>query len=284
MITRIEQRTGASVRAICRALNLPRSSYFHAAVPTATQLNDQQMSEQIAAIFTRHRRRYGYRRIRHELADQGILCGQGRLRRLMKQAGLRAIQPRSFIPRTSDGRADLPSGNHLAASPDPQRCDRAWAGDITYIPTTSSWIFLAVVIDLCSRKIVGWSLAQNMRAELVVNALHQALQSRGPASGCIFHSDRGSQYSSRAFRSLLKANQLLQSMSARADPYDNACCESFFSTLKREMLQKGVFEGFDDARTELFEFIEGYYNTRRKHSSLDYRTPNQFEAILSNSK
>ena len=198
----------------------------------------------------------------------------------MDQRGLRALQPKTFVPRTSDGRADKPSPNLLSQQPFPTALNQVWVGDITYIPTASGWLYLAVVIDLCSRRIIGWSLANHLRSELVVAALAQALQTR-PGRGTIFHSDRGSQYGSTAFRQVLAAAGLRQSMSARANPYDNAWTESFIGTLKLEMLQGGVFQHRADAHTEIFDFIDGYYNSHRKHSSLQYQTPNQFEAHLS---
>lgn len=284
MIGQIQQRTGHSIRAICRTLDLSRSSFFHAGKSTHTQLKDVQITDQISVIFRRHRRRYGYRRIGRELADQGVICGPGRIRRLMKQAGLRAIQPRSFVPRTSDGKANLPAPNLLENRSLPQQPDEVWTGDITYIPTSQGWLYLAVVIDLCSRKIIGWQLAANMRSSLVIEALQQALQTRSPKTGIIFHSDRGSQYASSAFRTLLSGAGIAPSMSGRANPYDNAWTESFMGTLKREMLQDGCFANAQDARCELFEFIEGYYNTQRKHSALGYLSPHQFEAQLLNSK
>ncbi|MEN3940185.1 IS3 family transposase, partial [Prosthecobacter sp. SYSU 5D2] len=162
--------------------------------------------------------------------------------------------------------------------------NEAWAGDITFIPTASRWLYLAVVIDLGSRRIIGWSLDTHMRSELVVHALQQALQARPRACtrGTLFHSDRGSQYGSSAFRAVLADAGMRQSMSARANPYDNAWTESFMGTMKREMLQGGCFEDATDARLELFEYIDGYYNNARKHSALGYLTPNQFENQHSN--
>ena len=194
----------------------------------------------------------------------------------MAQRGLHAIQPKTFVPKTSDGRADKPSPNLLSGQPLPAAPDRAWAGDITFIPTSDGWLYLAVVIDL---RIVGWSLADHLRSDLVLAALAQALQTR-PARHAIFHSDRGSQYGSTGFRKALAKAGLRQSMSARANPYENAWTESFIGTLKLEMLQDGCFENATDARTEIFEYIEGYYNTHRKHSAIGYQTPNQFEAQI----
>ena len=196
----------------------------------------------------------------------------------MAQRALRALQPKNFVPKTSDGRADKPSPNLLADRPLPTVPNRVWAGDITFIPTSAGWLYLAVVIDLGSRRILGWSLQAHLRADLVLDALQQALQTR-PVDQTIFHSDRGSQYASAAFRQALLKAGLRQSMSRRANPYDNAWTESFIGTLKHEMLQGGCFEDASDARLEIFEYIEGYYNTHRKHSALDYKTPSQFESL-----
>ena len=277
MIQSVAQHTGASLRKICGVLGLPRSSFYHAAAPTPRARAEVQIGELVETIFRRHRRRYGYRRLAQELSDQGVVCAPTRLRRLMAQRGLRALQPKSYVPKTSDGRADRPSPNLLHQQPPPVAPNQVWAGDITYIPTAQGWLYLAVVIDLCSRRILGWSLDTHLRAELVVAALRQALQTR-PVQHTIFHSDRGSQYASTAFRRTLADAGLRQSMSARANPYDNAWTESFFGTLKLEMLQGGVFANASDARAELFDFIDGYYNTHRKHSSLNYQTPAQFES------
>lgn len=282
MIQLLQHQTGGSVREICAVLRLPRSSFYHAAKPTSSHVEDTRLGELIEEIFKRNRRRYGYRRIHQELRDHDIVCAPSRLRRLLKERGLKAIQPKNYVPRTSDGRADRPCANLLAQQPLPQKPNEVWVSDITYIPTASNWLYLAVVIDLASRRIVGWSLAGHMRAELVVQALEQALQSRPKASGALFHSDRGSQYGSSAFRTVLTRAGLRQSMSGRANPYDNAWSESFMSTLKREMLQGGRFEDAADARLEIFEYIDGYYNNQRKHSALGYLTPNQFEQQSNN--
>ena len=278
MIEQIHQQTGHGIRPICQVLAVPRSSYYHASNPTPCQTADIELGDLIEAIFKRHRRRYGYRRIHSDLSDQGLVCAAARVRRIMEERGLRAIQPKTYVPKTSDGRADKPSPNLLLENPLPEQSDKVWAGDITYIPTADGWRYLAVIIDLCSRRIVGWALADHMRAELVTAALKQALGSRTVAPGLIFHSDRGSQYGSRLHRQMLEAANILQSMSARANPYHNAWTESFMGTLKNEMLQGGTFASEADARIEIFDFIESYYNHHRKHSSLSYQTPAQFEA------
>lgn len=280
MIHVIAQSTGHSVRRICESLHVPRSSYYHAAVPTESQRSDAQVSQAITTIFHHHRRRYGYRRIWKQLGEEGITCAPDRVRRLMQEHGLIAIQPKTYVPQTSDGRADLPSPNLLLDQPLPSQPNEVWAGDITFIPCGQKWLYLAVVIDLCSRRIVGWALADHLRSDLVVQAMQQAIASRRHTTGLIFHSDRGSQYGSRAFRDVLRLAGMRQSMSARANPYHNAWTESFMGTLKAEMLQNGRFINATDARAEIFAFIDGYYNTQRLHSSLNYRTPNQFEAEI----
>ena len=279
MIQVIAHKTGGSIRKVCVVLEEARSSFYHASTPTATQVGDAGMGDLIEAVFRHHRRRYGYRRLGQELSDRGVTCAPARIRRIMAQRALRAIQPKTFLPKTSDGRADKPSPNLIAGQPLPKAPDRTWAGDITFIPTGAGWLYLAVVIDLCSRRVIGWSLAAHMRSDLVLDALLQALQTRA-ASGVIFHSDRGSQYGSTPFRKALAQAGLRQSMSARANPYDNAWTESFIGTLKLEMLQDGCFENAGDAQTEIFDYIEGYYNTHRKHSALGYKTPSQFEAQI----
>lgn len=279
MIAAVARKTGGSIRKVCMVLGEARSSFYHASTPTATQVADASLGDLIEEIFRHHRRRYGYRRLARELSDRGVICAPARIRRIMALRALHAIQPKTFVPKTSDGRADKPSPNLISGMPLPNSPNRAWAGDITFIPTSAGWLYLAVVIDLCSRRIVGWSLADHMRSELVIDALLQALKTR-LANGVIFHSDRGSQYGSTPFRNALAEAGLRQSMSARANPYDNAWTESFFGTLKLEMLQDGCFQNAGDARTEIFEYIEAYYNTHRKHSAIGYNTPSQFEAQI----
>jgi putative transposase len=279
MIAHLAQQTGGSVRKVCAVLGEPRSSFYHAAQPTPTQVADADLGELIETLFRDHRKRYGYRRLAQELSDREVTCAPARIRRLMAARSLRALQPKNFVPKTSDGRAARPSPNLLADQPLPTVPDRVWTGDITFIPTSAGWLYLAVVIDLCSRRIVGWSLADHLRSDLVLAALQQALHTRG-VDQTIFHSDRGSQYGSAAFRKALAEAGLRQSMSRRANPYDNAWTESFIGTLKHEMLQGGCFETAADARIEIFEYIEGYYNTRRKHSALGYKTPLQFESLI----
>ena len=278
MILEIQEKTGASHRKICNTLRIPRSSFYHAAQLSPLDLSEKKAGDQIEIIFKRHRGRYGHRRIRQQMAEEGVICSSQRVRKLMKNRGLRAIAAKNFIPKTSDGKALKPAPNLLTDRPLPTLPNQVWTADITYIPSTTGWLYLAVVMDLCTRKILGWKLAEHMRSELVLQAFDQALHSTTRSTqSAIFHSDRGSQYGSKAFRDALENAGFSQSMSARSNPYDNAWTESFFGTLKREMLQRGSFENFHDAHTEIFEYIHGYYNTHRKHSSLDYMSPALFE-------
>jgi len=264
------------VRRICTVLGLPRSSYYHAAAPPSRR--DDHLAAPVDRIFHENRSRYGYRRIARELMHRGLDCGGHAVRRIMRRQGLRALQPRHFVPRTSDGKASRPSPNLLAGAPPPEACDRVWAGDITFIPCIGGWLYLAVVIDLFSRKIIGWKLACRMDGTLVAGALEQAIRSRH-SHGTIFHSDRGSQYSSSCFREVLRREGFRQSMSGRANPYDNATTESFIGTLKSELpIGKAPFKSLAEAERELFAYIDAYYNSRRLHSSLGYRSPCQFEA------
>lgn len=280
MILSIHEQTGHSLRSICEVLTLPRSSFYHAAKATPRQLDDQKLSQAICELFARHQRRYGVRRICATLLAEGIVVSADRVRRLMAHAGLKAHQPRTFVPRTSDGRADSPSANLLLERRLPLKPNEVWVSDFTYIPCGSGYVYLCIVMDLCSRRVIGWSLADHMRAELVTGALQNALSSRRSTQGIIFHSDRGSQYGSKALRKMLEVASMRQSMSARANPYHNAWSESVIGTLKGEMLRGGRFLTIDDARIEIAAYLDGYYNTHRIHSSLNYVTPATFEANI----
>jgi transposase InsO family protein len=279
MIAQLQKQTGESVRFICKVLQLPRSSYHHGAKTTPSQLKDQHDAKLVKDIFQQNRRRYGHRRIVEELADHHVHCGPRRVRRLMREQGLRALQPRSFTPRTSDGGASAPAPNLLKDKPLPNRINAVWISDITYIATTHGWLYLAVIIDLYSRRLIGWHLDTHLRAELVTTALQEALQTRGRRQpGLILHSDRGTQYDSGTLRAVLGRAGIIQSMSAPGNPYHNAWTESFMATLKRELLHDGAaFESERDARTALFDYFQTYYNPRRKHSALNYLSPKQFE-------
>ena len=239
----------------------------------------RQLEKEVVEVFKAHKRRYGVRRICAELNEGQIRIGKHKCRRIMKQNSLRAIQPRSFVPRTTQSRHPYPISPHLLVEREPPvKPDEVWVGDITYVPLAGGrWAYLAVWMDLYSRRVVGWQLDTHMREELVLSALRKALGTRSPKAGLIIHSDRGGQYAGGVFRKLVKKRKIKQSMSRADDPYDNAFMESYFSRFKAELLEDGMFENLEDAQTEIFEFIEMYYNPKRRHSSLNYQSPMEYE-------
>jgi transposase InsO family protein len=231
----------------------------------------------ICDIFWRHKRRYGARRIAVELQAQGRPCGVDRVAKLLKMQGLKAIQPQSYRPKTTDSRHTLGySPNLLQRSAPPARLNQVWVADITYIPLKEiAFAFLALVLDLCSRRVVGWSLAEQMTDTLVLDALQHAIRDRQPAPGLIHHSDRGGQYASHAYRALVRRAGIRQSMSRPANCYDNAFMESCFGTIKTE-LEMTEYEHSRQARHDIASYL-AYYNHERRHSSLGYLTPAAFE-------
>jgi putative transposase len=246
----------------------------------------QSLRQLVRNCYFENRRRYGTRRIKKALAKDGVKIGRARVRRLLKEQGLKAIQPKSFQPRTTDSRGIKASPN-LLAEVKSEECavGKIIIGDITYIPLRGGkWCYLAVWEDKVTRQIVGWSLAPEMTQELVISALEKALRKGKIQAGAIIHSDRGSQYASNGFRFLLQTNGLRQSMSGGGNCYDNAQAESFFSRFKAELIEGGVFEDLEQARSEIFSYIEGFYNKVRLHSSLGYKSPLEFELELKSKK
>lgn len=266
---------------LCAVLGVSRTAYYRykrgqSYQPTAHKQAKKQLVED---VFWAHKRRYGSRRIVAELHEQGHQVGRQQVRSLMKLADLRSIQPKSFVPRTTDsrhGKGYWP--NLLLDQPLPVSPDLVWVSDITYLPLANGeWAYLGSWMDLFSRRIVGWRIDANMEDALILVPLRAALQTRQPAAGLIVHSDRGGQYISNEVQELVSLWRIRPSMSRADDPYDNAFAESFWSRLKAELLEGGCFLSVDDARTEVFEYIEYYYNRVRKHSSLGYKSPEQVE-------
>lgn len=262
-------------------LNISRSAYYAYQAGASYKLTEEKEKLRVAMVdsFAEHRRRYGSRRLLTELQEKGHEVGRHQLRRLMQESGLQAIQPRSFIPRTTDSRHSGPfSPNLLLNMGFPTVPGQVLVGDITYVPLAgSNWAYLAAWMDLFSRKIKGWSLAEHMEEELVHSALRKAIGSNQLVVGSIIHSDRGGQYIGKQFRQTLNDHQFIQSMSRPDDPYDNAFMESCWSRVKAELFENGVFRSLEDAHTELFDYIECYYNRKRRHSSLGNISPDQFE-------
>ena len=272
---------GFSVAALCHSLEVSRSGYYawKAGCRSSRAEEDRRLMPEVRAVFRAHKRRYGARRIARELSKRGTPCGTRRAGRLMREMGLEAIQPKSFRPRTTESRHRLGySPNLLVNGRFPQAVNRVWVGDITYVPLVENgFLYLALLMDLYSRRIVGWELDDNMRESLVLSALRFAIAGRQPLPGLIHHTDRGGQYAGSEYRRVLERARIKQSMSRADDCYDNAFMESCFGTIKRE-LEMERYENSAIARKEVFGYIR-YYNTRRIHSSLGYLTPAEFEAI-----
>ncbi len=269
------------VQVLCQVLELSRSAYYSWLSGKSSYSNqvENPVHKAIKQTFQQHRRRYGVRRIVVELKEKGINIGPYQVRQVMQENGLKAIQPRSFVPRTTDSRHPYPiSPNLLLERPFPVAPNEVWVGDITYIAMANGgFMFLAVWMDLYSRKIIGWQLDDNMKEELVIAAFNKACQSRSVKEGLVIHSDRGGQYAGNTFRKLIAGKKAVQSMGRAENPYDNAFMESCFSRFKAELMQDGAFSTKEDAQTEIFEYIEMYYNPIRRHSSLNYMSPNKFE-------
>ena len=260
---------------------MSRSGYYAWRSGQTHQLKEasKKMEDKIIDTFREHKRRYGARRITKALQGDGETISRYKAGKVLNKYGLKAIQPRSFVPKTTDSRhAYKISPNLLLERAMPQKPNEVWVGDITYIPLAGGkWAYLAVWMDLFSRRIIGWHLDDHMQEALIKAAFKKALSGRKIEPGVIIHSDRGGQYAGNVFRKMTGDNKMLQSMSRADNPYDNAFMESCFSRFKAELLQDGIFETIEDARTETFEFIEMYYNTKRLHSSLNYQSPDTYE-------
>jgi transposase InsO family protein len=278
----IAQRAGqVPVRQLCHVLRVAPAAYY--AWRHRRQLPTVEPAWQVAVreAFADHRQRYGTRRLRAEVQAQGHAVGRWRIRRVLKTHGLRAQQPRSFVPRTTaSDPAVRAAPNRLLGQPAPTAPNRVWVGDITYLPRQGGgWLYLAVWLDRCSRKIVGWDVRDTMPEDLVSEALRRALVVRRPPAGLVVHSDQGSQYTATRFKDLLARHSAVQSMSRRGNCYDNAYVESFWSRFKAELLDGGSFPGLAEAKLEISHHI-AYYNAERRHSSLGYYSPNHFETHL----
>jgi len=263
--------------ALCEALSISRSAYYERlSSQSERSISDEALKPRISEIFWEHKRRYGARRILRELRKVDIYCSRKRVCRLMKEQSLKPIRKRRYVPKTTDSKHGLAvHPNLLLEGVEITGINQVWVTDITYIPLVDSWAYLAIHLDLFSRRIVSWELADHMREELVINSLKKAIKTRGFHPGLIVHSDQGSQYISTGYTKAMRG--LRPSMSRKGNCYDNAFMESCFGTLKSEILEEGIFLNLDDARCETFDFIEGYYNNKRMHSSLDYYTPIEFE-------
>ena len=278
-----EKAEGANVAKACELLEVSRSAFYdwHQHRPSARQLADEVLGERIQAIFDESDGRYGWPRVHRELRRQEVHVRRARVARIMRQRGLigrcRRRKTRTTISDPEAQAADL---IRRKFGPGTVELDQVWLGDITYVPTWEGWLYLATVIDLASRRVVGWAMADHMRAELVCDALRMAIGARRPGPGLIWHSDRGTQYTSAEFTALLADHEIVQSFSRPGQCWDNAVAESWFATLKVELIYRQSWATRAHARRAIRHFIEVFYNRKRLHSSLDYLTPVEYEETI----
>lgn len=273
------EKAGFPVALMCRMLAVSRAGFYAwRRRPVAVRTRqDQVLAVAVAAIYAEHHGRYGSPRVQMELRDRGQRSGRKRIARLMRVQDLRA-RPKRRYRTTTDSRHGLPvCPNLLARRFTVAQSNTAWVTDMTYIWTPQGWLYLAVVIDLFSRRVVGWSMSERIDRKLALDALRMALAQRRPQRGLIHHSDRGSQYASGDYQRLLATNGIVGSMSRRGDCWDNAVAESFFASLKLELVYQVQWRTRAEARTAIFEYLELFYNRQRRHSSLGYLSPVEFE-------
>ena len=275
-------KTEYSILSLCENLQVSASGYYdwqrRRVVPGPRAQETQRLVQEVQAIHTQSRRTYGSPRIVAVLRSQGRRHGRARIARLMKAKGLCGRQKGRYRVRTTDSNHDHPiAPNRLAQAPRATAPNQIWVADITYIHTQQGWLYLAAVLDLYSRRIVGWAMGERIDAALVLRALGMAVLHRHPPANLLFHSDQGIQYAAGPFRSALAQAGLIASMSRRGNCYDNAAMESFWSTLKLELVYRHVFASHREARIEIFDYIEGFYNRQRIHSALNYLSPIAFE-------
>ena len=269
------------VRVMCDALSVSPSGFYawRSRPESPRKIANRELLVDIRRVHARHRERYGAPRIHAELRAEGHAVSRKRVARLMHRHGIRARAPRRYRVCTTDSKHSLPvAENLLDQNFVADRPDQVWLADITYVPTAEGWLYLAVILDLFTRKVVVWAMRDHMRAELTIAALIMAIQRQRPGAGLIHHSDRGSQYAAGDYRDILQAAASVQSMSRKGNCWDNAPMESFFGTLKTELVHRGEYPDRDAARRDLFAYIEGYYNRQRRHSAIGYITPEQAEA------
>ncbi|HBU5760117.1 IS3 family transposase [Raoultella ornithinolytica] len=266
------------VRLLCRVLDVHPSGFYAWLQQPHSQRHqaDLRLTGQIKQFWLESGCVYGYRKIHLDLRDSGQQCGVNRVWRLMKRVGIKA-QVGYRSPRARKGEASIVSPNRLQRQFNPDAPDERWVTDITYIRTHEGWLYLAVVVDLFSRKIIGWSMQSRMTKDIVLNALLMAVWRRNPQKQVLVHSDQGSQYTSHEWQSFLKSHGLEGSMSRRGNCHDNAVAESFFQLLKRERIKKKIYGTREEARSDIFDYIEMFYNSKRRHGSSDQMSPTEYE-------
>lgn len=267
---------------MCKVLAVSRSGYYawRKRRPSAREMANRELVEKIRVVYQESGQVYGSPRITRILQEQGVACSENRVARLMRQHGLRSKQTQLFRSTTRRNPQHPIAPNLLQRNFTAEHPNQVWLADITYIATEEGWLYLAVLLDLCSRRVVGWAMEARMTEHLTLSALKMAFANRQPAPGLIHHSDQGSQYTSAAYQNLLKIYGLQTSMNGVGTWYDNAPMESFFSTLKVECVHHKVYHTRAQARTDIFVYIEAFYNRKRIHSSLDYMSPEAYERAV----
>ena len=271
------------LRSMCRVFNVHRSGYYAwlASPLSARALDDARVVDLAKQCWLESGRVYGYRKVTRDLRDLGEQCGKHRVARLMRNEGLRAQVGYGRRPGMRGGKASVVADNQLDRQFDVPRANESWVTDITYIRTHEGWMYLAVVIDLFSRQVVGWSMQSRMQTDLVLQAMTMAVWRRKPARGLMIHSDQGSQFTGHDWQDFLKANGIECSMSRRGNCHDNAVAESFFQLLKRERIRRKIYTTHDDAKSDVFNYIDMFYNSRRQHGHNDGLSPVEFEKRFS---
>lgn len=266
---------------MCKIMQVSRSSYYEwLQNPSCARVKqDEELLGKIKAVFHEGRCTYGARRIKRRLARLGTVTSRRRIIRLMKEAGLVCKTKRKFKATTDSKHSRPVAANVLERRFNADKPNRYWVGDISYVPTAEGWLYLATVIDLYSRKVIGWSMADNLKADLADNALLMAIWQRKPSKGLVWHTDRGSQYCANSHLQIIQQHRIIQSMSRKGNCWDNAVAESFFHSIKTELIHQCRFKTREEARLAIFEYIEVFYNRIRMHSANDYLAPNEFENL-----
>jgi putative transposase len=265
-----------SIERMCELARVSRAGFYRSLQERVPLEEGMEVQSAIQQIALEHRRRYGYRRVTKELKRRGMLVNHKRVARIMREDSLLAVQPKHFVT-TTDSDHKLEIYLNLARRMKLTGMNQLWVADITYIRLQAEFVYLAVILDGFSRRIVGWKLDRTLTSRLATEPLQEAIASRKPLPGLVHHSDRGIQYASAEYVEVLKKHGIVPSMSRPANPYDNASCESFIKTLKREEIYANQYRDLDHLRENIEEFIERYYNQKRLHSALGYRSPDEFE-------
>ena len=276
-----DHRDELPVTRMCKALNVSPSGFYawRSRPVSAREMANRELVKKIETVYYDSYEIYGSPRVYHELKAQDVACSENRVARLMRLRGLRAKQVRRYKSTTKRNKKHPVAPNLLKRDFRADRPDHKWLTDITYVPTQEGWLYLAVILDLYNRGIVGWAMSRRMTSALTISALKMAIRERRPGGGLIHHSDQGSQYTDGTYQALLRDHGIQISMNGVGTWYDNAPMESFFGTLKSELVHHRVYHTHDEARPDLFFYIEAFYNRRRRHSSLDYLSPEAYEQL-----